>query len=178
MSALAPPLRPAGPADAASVAALYGHHVATGRASFELAPPDTDEIARRIAAVQEAGLPYLIAEAEGRVVGFAYAALYRPRPAYRFTVEDSVYVAPEAAGRGLGRALLQGVIAAATAAGKRQMVAVIGDSANAASIGLHRALGFELVGVLKGVGWKHDTWLDTVFMQRALGPGRGQAPHG
>jgi phosphinothricin acetyltransferase len=173
-------LRPARSADAAAIAALYGHHVRTGRASFELTAPDAAELARRIAAVQEAGLPYLVAELEtpeGAVLaGFAYAGPYRPRPAYRFTVEDSVYVDPACQGRGIGRSLLSAVIDAATAAGRRQMIAVIGDSANHGSIGLHRALGFAQVGCLTGVGWKHETWLDTVFMQRALGIGADSPP--
>lgn len=169
-------LRRATAGDAAAIATLYALHVRTGRASFELTPPDAAEIAGRIATVQAAGLPYLVAERDGRLAGFAYAGPYRPRPAYRFTVEDSVYVDPALQGRGIGRALLSAVIAAATAAGRRQMVAVIGDSANAGSIALHRALGFELVGCLQGVGWKHETWLDTIFMQRPLGPGSTAPP--
>ncbi len=169
-------LRPATADDAAAITRLYAQHVRTGRASFELQPPAAAEIAGRIAAVQADGLPYLVAERDGRLAGFAYAGPYRPRPAYRFTVEDSVYVDPALQGRGIGRALLSAVIAAATAAGRRQMVAVIGDSANAGSIALHRVLGFEPAGCLRAVGWKHETWLDTVFMQRPLGPGSAEPP--
>lgn len=169
-------VRTATPADALAISELYGWHVREGRASFELIPPTETEMARRIEAVQSAGLPYLIAQQEGRFLGFAYASPYRPRPAYRFAVEDSVYVAADAQGKGVGRALLHAVIEQATLAGRRQMIAVIGDSANAASIQLHRSLGFEQAGHLRSVGWKHDVWLDTLFMQRALGAGDRSAP--
>ena len=131
---------------------------------------------RRRAAVQEEGLPYLIAEAAGRVVGFAYAGRYRPRSAYRFTVEDSVYVAPEATGRGIGRRLLAEVIARSEALGLRQMIAVIGDSANVGSIRLHERLGFARVGLFTAVGWKRERWLDSVLMQRSLGHGGDRPP--
>ncbi|WP_298962040.1 GNAT family N-acetyltransferase [uncultured Methylobacterium sp.] len=171
-----PLLRPCTAADIPVVARIYAHAVVTGRASFETEPPGVDEMARRHAALVAGGHPYLVAEAEGRVLGYAYAGPYRLRPAYRFTVEDSVYLDPAATGRGLGRLLLGEVIAAATRAGRRQMIAVIGDSGNAASIGLHAALGFAPAGVLRAVGWKHGTWLDTVLMQRALGPGDGAPP--
>ncbi|RVU21652.1 GNAT family N-acetyltransferase [Methylobacterium oryzihabitans] len=171
-----PLLRPGTAADIPAVARIYAHAVVTGRASFETEPPGEDEMARRRAALVAGGHPYLVAEVEGRVLGYAYAGPYRPRPAYRFTVEDSVYVDPAATGRGLGRRLLGAVIAAAARAGHRQMIAVIGDSGNAASIGLHAALGFAPAGVLRAVGWKHGTWLDTVLMQRALGPGDGTPP--
>ncbi|MFH6786139.1 MULTISPECIES: GNAT family N-acetyltransferase [Methylobacterium] len=169
-------LRPCGEADLPAVTAIYAHAVATGRASFELDPPDVAEMGRRRAALVDGGHPYLVAERAGEVVAYAYAGPYRTRPAYRGTVETSVYVRPDQAGRGLGRRLLAGLIAAATEGGFRQMVAVIGDSDNAASIGLHAALGFRHVGVLRSVGWKHGTWLDTVLMQRALGPGDGAPP--
>lgn len=170
-------LRPATEADAEAVAALYGRFVLSGRASFELEPPAAEEIARRIAAVRADGLPYLLAcDADDTLCGFAYAGPYRPRPAYRHTVEDSVYVAPAAQGRGIGRALLERVVAEATAAGRRQMVAVIGDSANAGSIALHAALGFRVVGTLTNVGWKHGQWVDSVLMQRALGAGDAEPP--
>lgn len=164
-------VRPARPDDLAAIAAIYGHHVLTGLATFELVPPSAEEMARRFAAIVEAGLPWLVAEEAGRVVGYAYAGPWRPRPAYRHTVEDSVYLAPDAQGRGIGRALLAAVIAACEAGGFRQMIAVIGDSANAASIGLHRALGFRAVGTLQAVGFKFGRFVDTVTMQRALGPG-------
>ncbi|WP_244914049.1 GNAT family N-acetyltransferase [Methylobacterium frigidaeris] len=162
--------------DIPAVTAIYFHAVATGRASFELEPPDEAEMGRRRAALVAGGYPYLVAERAGAVVGYAYAGPYRTRPAYRGTVETSVYLRPDQAGRGLGRRLLERLIAEATAAGFRQMVAVIGDSHNVASIALHAALGFRHVGVLTSVGWKHGTWLDTVLMQRPLGPGDGTPP--
>ena len=169
-------LRDADAADAIAIAELYGWHVREGRGSFELTPPTAAEVARRIEAVRSDGLPYLVAEYDGRFLGFAYASSYRPRPAYRFAVEDSVYVAAEVQGKGLGRTLLRAVIDQATLAGRRQMIAVIGDSANAASIRLHRGLGFQEAGHLRSVGWKHGLWLDTLFMQRALGDGDESAP--
>lgn len=169
-------VRPCAAADLPAVTAIYSHAVATGRASFELDPPDLPEIGRRRAALVADGYPYLVAERAGIVVAYAYAGPYRTRPAYRGTVENSVYVRPDQVGRGLGRRLLADLIAAATEGGFRQMVAVIGDSDNAASIRLHAALGFRHVGVLRSVGWKHGTWLDTVLMQRALGPGDGAPP--
>jgi L-amino acid N-acyltransferase YncA len=174
-------LRPCAEADLAAVTAIYARAVATGRASFELEPPDEAEMGRRRAALVAGGYPYLVAEragmASGReIVAYAYAGPYRTRPAYRGTVENSVYVRPDQAGRGLGRRLLEELITQATASGFRQMVAVIGDSHNAASIALHAACGFRPVGVLTAVGWKHGTWLDTVLMQRALGPGDARPP--
>ncbi len=169
-------VRDADDADLAAVRSIYAHFVLHGLASFEEVPPETAEIARRRQAVLARGLPYLVAETDGRVVGFAYAGTYRPRPAYRYTVEDSVYVAPTAGRRGAGRLLLATLIRRCEAAGFRQMVAVIGDSANAPSIGLHRALGFETAGVLKAVGFKFGRWVDSVLMQRALGPGGDAAP--
>jgi phosphinothricin acetyltransferase len=163
-------------ADIPAIRAIYEHWVLHGTGSFELVPPDLAEMTARWRAIHDAGLPYIVAEADGRIAGFAYAGPYRPRPAYRFTVEDSVYVAPEALGRGLGRALLQAVIEAATAAGKRQMIAVIGDSANTGSIALHGALGFRHVGTFADVGFKFGDWRDTVLMQRALGDGADSPP--
>jgi len=162
--------------DLGAMAAIYGHHVAVGFGSFEEVQPSIDEMARRVAAVQALDLPWLAAEADGAVIGYAYASSFRPRPGYRFTVEDSVYVAPEAMGLGAGRALLLAVIARCEAMGLRQMLAVIGDSGNVASIGLHKALGFELVGVAKGVGYKHGRWVDIVWMRRALAGGDGAPP--
>jgi phosphinothricin acetyltransferase len=162
-------IRSARRADIGAVAAIYGHHVRHGLASFELEAPPLAEMQRRFESVIGAGYPYFVAVDGARVLGFAYASAFRPRPAYRYTVEDSVYVDPDATGRGVGRALLQALIAACEARGWRQMVAVIGDSANHASIGLHRACGFADVGVLKGTGFKHGRWVDTVLMQRALG---------
>ena len=166
-----PAFRPSTEADLAAIAAIYGHHVRNGLASFEYEAPPVEDLGRRRAEVLRFGLPHVVAEADGRVLGFAYASLYRARPGYAHTVEDSVYVAPDALGRGAGRALLGAVIAACTALGRRQMVAVIGDSANAGSIGLHRAMGFHVVGTLPSIGWKHGRWVDSVLMQRALGDG-------
>jgi phosphinothricin acetyltransferase len=170
-------VRDAAAADAPLLQAIYAHHVLHGLASFEEVPPDAAEMDRRRAEVQARGLPYLVVESDGRARGFAYAGPYRSRPAYRHTVEDSVYVAPDAAGRGLGRAALAAVIERCSARGLRQMVAVIGDSGNAASIGLHRALGFAEAGLLRSVGFKHGRWVDSVLMQRPLGPGDTIPPH-
>lgn len=171
-------IRDAADADLAAVAAIYAHHVLTGIASFEEVPPSPQEIAARRAAVLALGAPYLVAEFEGRVVGFAYAGAYRARPAYRHTIEDSVYVAPDALGRGVGRALLAEVVARCEAAGFRQMIAVIGDSANTGSIALHRQAGFEMIGTLPSVGFKFGRWVDSVLMQRALGDGGSTLPPG
>ena len=165
-----PHVRDAHAEDLHAVAAIYGHHVRHGLASFEEVPPGVAEIERRWKTAAETGLPYLVAEFDGTVIGFAYCSNYRPRPAYRHTVEDSVYVAPEMAGRGAGRSLLAALIERCTQAGFKQMVAVIGDSENDASIKLHERLGFRRVGVLQDVGFKHNRWVDTVLMQRALGP--------
>lgn len=161
-------IRPATAGDMARVQAIYAHHVLTGTASFEEIPPDLVEMQRRRDAVLAAGLPYLVAERAGVIVGYAYAGRYRPRTAYRHTAEDSVYMDPAAAGLGAGRALLQAVIAQSAAAGYRELVAIIGDSGNLASIGLHRALGFREVGILRNVGLKFGRWLDTVIMQHTM----------
>jgi L-amino acid N-acyltransferase YncA len=162
-------IRAAVAADIPAVARIYAHAVRFGTASFELEPPDEAEMARRQRTLIDGGFPYLVAEADGAVVGYAYTGPYRTRPAYRFSVENSVYVAPEAHGRGIGRALLDRLIAEAAARGFRQMIAVIGDSDQAASIALHRAAGFRHVGTVAAVGFKHDRWLDSVLMQRELG---------
>lgn len=162
--------------DFEAIRAIYAHAVETGTASFETTAPDRDELLARRAKILEAGFPWLVAEAEGRILGYGYFGAYRPRPAYRFTVENSIYVAPDARGRGVGGALLGQLVARAEAMGLRQMIAVIGDSANAASIGLHAALGFTHAGRLVSVGWKHGRWLDSVLMQRPLGEGDGTAP--
>jgi phosphinothricin acetyltransferase len=168
-------IRDATPTDLDALIAIYGHHVLTGLGTFEETPPERADMAARVAAVQEKGLPYLVAEDEG-VLGFAYAGPFRPRAAYRYTVEDSIYVAPGAVGCGVGKALLRAVIARCEALAMRQMIAVIGDSGNAASIGLHRSLGFEMKAVLPSVGFKHNRWVDIVWMQRALGCGDAAAP--
>jgi phosphinothricin acetyltransferase len=169
-------LRPSRDEDVPEVAAIYAHHVRHGLASFEEVPPDAGEIARRRADVVGRGLPYLVAEAAGRVLGYAYAAPFRTRSAYRYSLEDSIYIAPDATGRGIGQALLNELLARSAALGYRQMVAVIGDSGNAASIALHARLGFRQVGLLQAVGYKHGRWVDSVLMQRDLGPGAATLP--
>ncbi len=156
-------------ADAPVFAGFYAESVRTGTASWEYEPPAIEEFGRRRAAVIAQGFPYLAAELEGRVVGYAYASTYRARIGYRYTVEDSVYVDPSMTGHGIGTALLTALIAACEARGFRQMIAVIGDSANAASINLHRRCGFETIGVFRNIGFKFDRWLDSVQMQRSLG---------
>lgn len=161
-------LRPAEPADLPAIRAIYTPEVLEGTATFELEPPDVEELGRRLAKVRALGLPWLVAELEGEVAGYAYATPYRDRPAYRFTTEDSVYIARPARGRGVGRALLAAVLEETRRAGIRQMVAVIGDSANAGSIALHAACGFVHAGILRDVGCKFGRWIDTVLMQRAL----------
>ena len=160
--------------DLQAIATIYAHHVQTGTASFEIEAPDTAEMARRWRDVVDGGLPYLVAIEGERVLGYAYAAPYRPRPAYRYTVEDSVYVCADSARRGIGAALLERLILASERAGARQMIAVIGDSANIASIHLHAAAGFAPVGIIASVGWKFQRWLDVVLMQRALGVGNAR----
>ncbi len=169
-------LRTAQPADAEAIAAIYRPAVLTGTASFELAAPDAKEMARRLAAVVASGYPYLVAELYGTVVGQGYLSAYRPRPAYQWTVENSIYVAADKQGQGIGRTLLMALIAEATTRGYRQMIAVIGDSANNASTRLHRACGFQFCGTMHSVGYKHGRWLDSVTMQRALGDGDLTAP--
>jgi phosphinothricin acetyltransferase len=164
-------IRPATLADIAAITRIYAHAVRHGTASFELEPPDEAEMTRRMKAVLDGKFPYFVAEIDGAVSGYAYASFYRTRPAYRYTVEDSVYVAPDMQRRGIGIALLKKLIEACTALGYRQMIAVIGDSDQAASIGVHKACGFEPAGNLKSVGWKFGRWIDTPLMQRALGPG-------
>lgn len=171
-------IRPAVEADLAALQRIYAHHVLTGLASFEETPPDLPEMIRRWQAIAGAGLPYVVAVAPegGEIAGYAYAGPYRPRSAYRFSVEDSIYLDPRFLGLGLGRILLQRLIDDATALGKRQMIAVIGDSANEASIGVHKALGFEMTGTFKAIGLKFGRWVDTVLMQRELGPGASSTP--
>jgi len=171
-------VRDAADGDMAAVQAIYAAHVSGGLASFEETPPDVAEMARRRAAVLELGLPYRVAEWDGAVKGFAYAGPYRNRPAYRYSLENSVYVAADALGRGLGRRLLGDLIERCTALGYRQMVAVIGDSANEASITLHARLGFETAGVQKSIGFKFGRWVDSVIMQRPLGEGDRTLPAG
>jgi L-amino acid N-acyltransferase YncA len=169
-------VRAATAADADALAAIYGHHVLHGFGTFEEEPPSPAEMETRRAAIADRGLPYLVAEDDGRVLGFAYAAPFRLRAAYRYTVEDSVYIAPEAIGKGVGRAVLSAVLQACEDLGLRQVVAVIGDSGNAASIGLHRALGFSDQGVGRSFGFKHGRWVDIVWMQKPLNGGDTRPP--
>jgi L-amino acid N-acyltransferase YncA len=164
-------IRPAIAADLPFVTEIYDHAVRYGTATFELIPPDLAETTRRFGVLTEGGFPYLVAALEGRVVGYAYAGAYRPRPAYRFTVENSVYLKPAIHRRGIGLKLLQRLITESEARGYRQMIAVIGDSANAGSIGVHTRCGFEMIGTHPDVGFKFGRWLDTVMMQLALGEG-------
>jgi phosphinothricin acetyltransferase len=169
-------LRPAHAGDLAAITSIYAHHVRTGTASFELEPPDAQEMEHRWRDVVERGLPYWVAERAGEAVGYAYASPYRPRAAYRYTLEDSVYVREDCIGAGIGRKLLDLLVAECARFGARQLIAVIGDSANAASIRLHAAAGFTHLGTLDKVGWKFGRWLDVVLMQRALGSGSATSP--
>jgi L-amino acid N-acyltransferase YncA len=184
MSPVVSPVRPAivvrdaQDADMPAIQAIYAHHVLHGLATFEEVPPDVPEMLRRRAAILALRLPYLVAEADGRVLGYSYASTYRPRPAYRNTIEDSVYVADGQGGQGIGTALLSALIARCEAGPWRQMLAVIGNSSNEGSIALHRRLGFEEMCTLRSVGFKLGQWVDCVLMQRALGAGDGTPPAG
>ena len=169
-------IRPATSADIPAITRVYAHAVRHGTASFELEPPDEAEMTRRQGALLEGGYPYLVAEIDGVVAGYAYAGPYRTRPAYRYTVENSIYIAPEAHRRGVGRALLDRLITECEARNYRLMIAVIGDSAQKPSIELHRGAGFKMVGALEAVGYKFDRWLDSVLMQRPLGKGSSAPP--
>ncbi|MCX8135357.1 MAG: GNAT family N-acetyltransferase [Roseococcus sp.] len=171
-------IRDATPADIPAITAIYAHHVLHGTGTFEETPPSEEEMAARMAKVQGAGHAWLVAEQEGRVAGYGYYAPFRERSAYRFTAEDSIYVRDDVRGMGVGKALVQALLARAEAAGMRQMIAVIGDSENVGSIGLHASLGFRQVGVMKAVGLKFGRWLDVVTMQRALGEGEHSLPRG
>jgi phosphinothricin acetyltransferase len=169
-------IRSAAEADLPFVTEIYTHAVLHGTATFELIPPDLAEMTRRFRTLMDGGFPCLVASLDGRVVGYAYAGPYRPRPAYRFTVENSVYLDPSIYRRGIGLALMQRLIAECEARGYRQMIAVIGDSANAGSIGVHTKTGFTMIGTHPNVGLKFGRWLDTVMMQRALGEGAATVP--
>jgi len=171
-------IRDARETDFAAIQEIYGHHVIHGTGSFEESPPDRAEMLRRWREVCAAGLPYLVCETDGALAGFAYAAPYRTRRAYRFSVEDSVYVAPDRQRQGVGRRLLPPLIERCEALGYRQIVAVIGDRQNHGSIGLHAAFGFREIGCLHAIGFKHGRWLDVVLMQRGLGPGDHTPPVG
>src|SRR6202790_2975998 len=171
-----PEIRPAAAADLPAITDIYEHAVLYGTATFELIPPDLAEMTRRFGVLTDGGFPYFVAVLDGRVVASAYAGASRPRPAYRFTVENSVYLDPAIHRRGIGLQLLQRLIAECEARGYRQMIAVIGDSANAGSIGVHARTGFQMVGTHPNVGFKFGRWLDTVMMQRALGDGGTTLP--
>ena len=171
-----PLVRVAREEDLPTLREIYAHYVLHGQATFEVEPPDIDEMRRRFYDVREKGLPWLVAEVDGAVRGYAYAAPYHRRPAYRHAVENSVYVDRNAMRRGIGAALLNQLIALCAQQGMRQMVAVIGDSANTASIKLHERAGFRFVGTLESIGFKHGRWLDCVIMQRALGEGDETPP--
>jgi phosphinothricin acetyltransferase len=169
-------IRPSTTDDLPALAAIYGEAVRNGTGTFELEEPDAAEMGRRREAVLANGLPWIVAERDGRVLGYAYANLFRPRRAYRFCVEDSIYLDPAARGQGVGKLLLVELMAQCTARGCRQMLAVIGDSANAGSVELHRSCGFQPCGQFDAAGWKFDRWLDVVLMQRALGQGAATPP--
>ncbi|RZI76489.1 MAG: N-acetyltransferase family protein [Variovorax sp.] len=169
-------IRPSRDADVEAIAAIYAHHVLHGTGTFETEPPTAADMAARRADVLSKGLPYLVAERGGEVLGFAYCNWFKPRPAYRFSAEDSIYLAEAARGQGLGARLLAELSHAAQAAGVRKLIAVIGDSANAGSVGVHRAQGFTHVGVFKDCGWKFGQWRDVVLMEKVLGEGSTTAP--
>lgn len=172
-----PNIRPSNVADIPAITAIYRHHVLHGTGTFEVEPPSEQDMLARRADVLARGLPYLVAEGEdGQILGFTYANWFKPRPAYRFSAEDSIYIADSARGQGLGRKLLDALSRQAEAAGVRKLLAVIGDSANAGSIGVHRAAGFTEIGVMRSVGWKFDRWLDIVLMEKSLGDGDTTAP--
>ncbi len=171
-----PTIRASRDDDLAAITAIYAHHVLHGTGTFEIDPPGIQDMAARRADVLARGLPYLVAEEDGRVTGFAYCNWFKPRPAYRYSAEDSIYVADHARGRGLGRLLLDALAEHAQAAGVRMLLAVIGDSANAGSIAVHRAAGFTEVGVMRSVGWKFGAWRDIVLMEKPLGAGDTTAP--
>ena len=169
-------VRPSQAADIPAITEIYAHAVTHGTASFELTPPDEAEMSRRRQALVEGGFPYLVAEREGAILGYCYAGPYRPRPAYRWTVEDSIYVSPQAQGAGVGRLLLTRLIDEAETRDFRLMVAVIGDAESHGSIALHRSLGFAMVGAIPAIGYKHGRWLASVLMQRSLGAGSTTPP--
>jgi len=172
-----PNIRASVESDIPAITAIYRHHVLHGTGTFEVDPPSESDMAARRADVLGRGLPYLVAEDDaGQILGFSYANWFKPRPAYRFSAEDSVYVADAARGQGVGRLLLAALSAQAEAAGVRKLLAVIGDSDNAGSIGVHRAAGFTEIGVMRSVGWKFDRWLDIVLMEKTLGAGDTTSP--
>lgn len=171
-----PTIRPSRDDDINAITLIYAHHVLHGTGTFEVDPPSVQDMRARRAEVLARGLPWLVAESDNQVSGFAYCNWFKPRPAYRFSAEDSIYLAHHANGQGLGRALLAELTTQAERAGVRKLIAVIGDSGNTGSIGVHRALGFQHVGVLASCGWKFDRWLDVVLMERSLGLGDTTSP--
>ncbi|WP_426144591.1 GNAT family N-acetyltransferase [Polaromonas sp. DSR2-3-2] len=171
-----PLIRPSRDEDICAITAIYSHHVLHGTGTFETEPPNAADMAFRRADVLSKGLPYLVAEQDGEILGFAYGNWFKPRPAYRYSVEDSIYLAPELHRKGLGRALLAELLVRCEAAGIRKVMAIIGDSANAGSVGVHRALGFTQVGIVEACGWKLGAWRDIVIMQKTLGAGGTQPP--
>ena len=172
-----PTIRPSQAQDITAITALYAHHVLNGTGSFELDPPCVDEMTARRADVLGKGLPYLVAFEDDCLVGFAYCNWFKPRPAYRYSAEDSIYLAANVQGTGLGRALLAELVEQAHRAGVRKLIAVIGDSANTGSVAVHQAVGFLHVGTLKAVGWKFNQWRDVVLMDKTIGPGHSRAPN-
>ena len=171
-----PSIRPSREDDVPAITAIYAHHVQHGTGTFEIDPPSPGDMAVRRAEVLARGLPWLVLEEDGQVLGYAYCNWFKPRPAYRYSAEDSIYLAPGTQGRGLGRLLLAELGRQAEAVGVRKLIAVIGDSANAGSIGVHRSLGFESVGTIRACGWKFDRWLDIVLMEKSLGDADRSAP--
>ena len=171
-----PLIRPSREEDISAITAIYGHHVLHSTGTFETEPPSVADMTTRRADVLSKGLPYLVAEEDGKIVGFAYGNWFKPRPAYRFSVEDSIYLAPDLHRKGLGRALLAELLARLEAVGIRKAMAVIGDSANAGSVGVHRSLGFTEVGTVRSCGWKFGAWRDIVIMEKVLGAGNTQPP--
>jgi L-amino acid N-acyltransferase YncA len=171
-------IRPSRDADVPQITAIYGHHVLHGTGTFETTPPTEADMAARRADVLAKGLPHLVMEDAGRVIGFAYCQWFKPRPAYRFSAEDSIYLHPDAAGQGQGKKLLAELVKQAEAAGVRKLIAVIGDSGNGGSIGVHKALGFSPAGQIRSCGWKFERWLDIVLMDKAIGPGDTTPPPG
>ena len=169
-------LRPSTDGDLPAITAIYAHHVTHGTGTFETVPPSQEDMAARRADVLAKGLPYLVAEQDGRVLGFAYCQWFKPRPAYRYSAEDSIYLDPNAAGQRIGNKLLSELTRAADAAGVRKLIAVIGDSGNVRSIGVHRAVGFRHVGTIEACGWKFGRWLDIVLMEKSVGEGSRTPP--
>ena len=172
-----PLIRPSSDADLPAITAIYAHHVLHGTGSFETEPPSLADMTTRRADVLSKGLPYLVVEQDGKIAGFAYGNWFKPRPAYRYSVEDSIYMAPELQGKGMGRALLTELMARFEAVGIRKVMAIVGDSANTGSVGIHLALGFTQVGIVDSCGWKFGAWRDIVIMQKTLGLGDTRPPH-